>query len=266
VSGLMIGVEKLAEMIRSAVLSARADAPAAQTVSLLLLAPFESGKTSTALENCGPALLISDATAMGLLELLQQHPQATHVVLNDLSVVRGHKLHVSHLLIGILNALAEEGTYKVAVPRLSHLDLRGRRVGILACSVPEVFADRRSWWYRSGFASRMLVVRYRHSVNMRMLVMNAIRNGQTGEPGKPLAVPERPVKVSIPEPYAGQIMEIAMYIAASLGEYGYRKQKQLRGLAAGHALLRSWKNAQVNAEDVEFLRSILDFIKGEKEL
>ncbi len=271
----MIETHLLAEIVKSALLSARVKIEQAKVTNLFIVAPFERGKTSLVLENSGPqkegdlnVIVLTDVTGMGILEALTLNQKATHVIINDLSAVQGHKEHVSHLTMAILNALAEEGTYKIAVPRMQHLDLKGRTVGVIACCVPDSVSDKRSWWYRSGFLSRMLILRYDHSTRLQLKIMRNIRDDKLEQKTNLLYIPEFPVKVSIPKKESSEIMEVATAIVkeTNTGEVGYRKQKQLRGLVGGHALLRgcNWKKGTtVNRTDVDFLEKALPFFTGD---
>jgi hypothetical protein len=262
----MIGVSILPEIIRSTILSTRAVAKGTMPVSIFIVAPFEQGKTRLALENCAKdSLILTDLTGIGLLEALQTSPQATTVIVNDLSVVTGHKENVNKLTISILNALAEEGTFKIAMPRMSHLDLKGRKVNVIACCVPEVVNDRRNWWYRSGFMSRLLTVRFEHSVSLQMLIHSSIENGNHTEKNvELLKVPQLPIEVHFPLEVSNKISNLSSRVYKEYGETGYRKHKQLRSLAAGHALLRpgGWKNPQVNDSDIDFLKATIPFLVG----
>jgi hypothetical protein len=259
----MIGVSILPSIVRATILSTRVIAEATMPVSLFIIAPFEQGKTRLALENCAEdSLVVTDLTGMGLLEALMMSPQATTVVVNDLSVVSGHKENVNKLTISILNALAEEGTFKIAMPKMAHLDLRGRKVNVIACCVPEVVGDRRNWWYKSGFMSRLLSVRFEHSISLQMEIHRAIENGTHDHPKTLLQVPNAPIKVHIPQDIAYAISNLSTKVYREYSETGYRKHKQLRSLAAGHALMRGWKNPVVNMDDVKFVESTIPFLIG----
>lgn len=257
----LIGTSILPQIIRSAILSTRVDCYGTMPVSLFLVAPFEHGKTRLALENASDeAVIVSDVTGIGLLEALQMNPSATTAIINDLSVVVGHRQSVNKLTISVLNALAEEGCYKIAMPKMAHLDLRGRKVNIIACCVPELVADRRNWWYKSGFMSRLLTVRFAHSIELQLAIHKSIQEAQKDGENHALVVPAAMVKVSIDDAHSGLISSIATRLYHAYGEAGYRKHKQIRALAAGHALLRSWKHATVNAEDITFLEKCLPFL------
>lgn len=262
----MLGTLLLGELVRSTVLSTKVKCPNISPPSLFLVAPFESGKTSIALENAGEdALVVSDMSGMGLLEALLQNQKATTVVVNDLAAVTGHKNSVAKLTIAVLNGLAEEGVYKIAVPNLSHLELKGRKANIIACCIPDLVNDHRNWWHRSGFMSRMLCIYFRHSFELRMQIHQQIINGDVPH-NKPsiLHVPDAMVNVEIDKEMSTHIFACEELIAGKLSELGYRKHKQIRGLVAGHALLRGWRNAKVEQQDIDFLHKVIPYLVGEQ--
>lgn len=266
----MLADEMLSKIVRSAILSARVKRPDIHANSLFLIAPVENGKTSLALENCGEKpLILSDLSGIGLLEALFQEKSVTHVVINDLAAVSGHKSSVSKLTISVLNGLAEEGCYKIALPRMGHLSLEGRKVGVIACCTPDLVDDNRTWWKRSGFASRVLPVRFEHSVSLQMKILQGIAHFSEKDIHKQkgaLQVPESYCNVAIPEKEAQQLLLLSQQIAKDKHEIGYRRAKQIRALACGHALLRGWKNARVGKQDIEFLSEALDFFMEGKEI
>lgn len=265
----MLGTALLGELVRSTVLSTRAKCPNSSPPSLFLVAPFESGKTSIALQNCGEdALVVSDMSGMGLLEALLQNQKATTVVVNDLAAVTGHKNSVAKLTIAVLNGLAEEGVYKIAVPNLSHLELKGRKANIIACCIPDLVNDHRNWWHRSGFISRMLCIYFRHSFELRMQIHQSIMNGHSNPDPKPsiLHVPEAMVNVEIDKEMSTHIFACEELLAGKLSELGYRKHKQIRGLLCGHALLRGWRGARVEQQDIDFLQKIIPYMVGEQSI
>src|SRR6266576_1896395 len=192
----MLGMSILQEVVRATILSTKVEAQGTMPVSVFIVAPFEQGKTRLAMENSPPeTLVLTDLTGIGMLEQLQMNPSATTMVVNDLSVVVGHRQNVTKLTISILNALAEEGCYKIAMPKMMHLDLRGRKVNVIACCVPEVVSDKRNWWYKSGFMSRLLTVRFKHSISLQLAIHRSIQNGEPDVRPNVLKVPAVPVKV-----------------------------------------------------------------------
>lgn len=263
----MLADELLSKIIRSAVLSAKVICHETFPVSLFLIAPVENGKTSLALQNSGPKpLVLSDVSGIGLLEALYTEKSVTHVVVNDLAAVGGHRASVSKLTISILNGLAEEGCFKIALPRMGHLDLAGRKVGVIACCTPDLIDDNRTWWKRSGFSSRVLCVRYNHSIPLQIRVLQSISWFTPTPQSKILAVPEIPIKVYIGKNEGQEILQISQQVAKTFGEIGYRRQKQLRSLAAGAALLRGWKNVKVTRKELDFLTEALPFFTQGKEI
>ena len=195
----MLNVDTVSKIIRATLLSARVRAEQIKVVSLFLVAPFERGKTTMVLKNkAKDSVVVTDISGMGMLRELKDHPNATHLVVNDLTAVSGHRESVAKLSMTILNALAEEGSFTIAVPNMQDLNLQGRKVGIIACCTPKLVDDQRSWWIRSGFLSRMLVLRFDHSKKLKKAIMSAIENGHKENDPKALRVPDFPVKVSFP--------------------------------------------------------------------
>lgn len=263
----MIGTEKLEEVLKASILSSKVGRTDVRPVCIFLIAPPERGKTSIALSIAEHALVITDISALGILDTLRLNPKATHIVLTDLMAVSGHKDNVKCLTVTMLNALAEEGSYKIALPNTGHLDMGGRKIGIIACGVPEMFNDNRMWWINSGFISRLLVLSFDHSPALVMKILNdiATHDGKTVPTKQILPLPEKPIHVEIKERESREIMALAMHLAHKNDELGYRKQKQLRSLACGHALLRKkWKKVQLLPEDTLWLSEIAPFIEGDK--
>lgn len=265
----LLGSKTLETCVRATILTGRIKRTDVAPVSLLLVAPVERGKTQIALRNCGDkAVVLTDLTGIGILEALQFNPQATHIIINDLTTVTGHKSYVNNLTISVLNALAEEGCYNVAMPKLSHLRMGGRKVGVIACCTPGLVGDNRQWWRKSGFLSRLLVINYDHSTTLSVRIMEAIasNNGMPkADDVDVLKIPEAPIFVDISSTMASKLVSIAHVLRIPLDEIGYRKQKQLRSLACGHALLRGWKNPQVVQDDIDFIESMIPFIVPDDE-
>lgn len=260
----LLNTEFLERAIRSAVASAMILRSDATTVSLMLVAPIERGKTSVALRAAkGPVLILSDISTMGIAERLMQHQTVTHIVINDLTAVMGHRHSVSTLTVATLNAIAEEGLFSIALPKSEKMTFNGRRCGVIACLTPDMLDDKRQWWTRSGFASRTLVLRFDHSIDLVSQIRASIQN-DTGkkkpETSVPLKIPGGFVHIS--PAAAKEIAGISSDIAHYLGEAGYRKQKQLRSLACGHALLRG--SRMVASRELAFLDELRAYTKGTK--
>lgn len=265
----LIRMQALEEILKSTILTAKVAREDVRPLSVFLIAKPERGKTSVALRVAGNnSVVVTDMTAIGILETLQRHQNATHVILGDLMAVQGHKHSVSSLTVTMLNALAEEGTYSIAVPRLQHLEMKGRKVGIIACGTPDMMEDNRVWWKCSGFYSRLLVLHFEHSAELIKAVLQNIAsdNGRNSPSinGNALRVPGLQTYVTISTPIAQKIMLLASITANKFEEVGYRKQKQFRALVCGHALLRSWKKPQVIKEDVDWLETVIPFLDSER--
>jgi len=259
----MLGMETIQEIVETAVLTSRVKN--ARPVSLLLIAPPECGKTSivTAKES-ELVKVLSDTTGKGLLLLCQFFPNVSHIVINDMIAVSGHRPSVSAYTVAMLSAIVEEGVAAIANPDGVQTFPQGTRKGVIACVPEGIATDRRAWWSRSGFASRLLPVQFRHSHALQIRINIAIQNGLPApEPAKEgkLVAPAVPVHVDIPEPAAVTIHHLAMKKAAELGEVGYRRHHQYRAMAAAHVLWRrKWKDAAVGDEDLAFIERMHPFV------
>ena len=275
---MLIGIGLIAELVQSIMLTGRvqnADEGKPKPLSLLLIAPPESGKTSVVLANKSKlALDYTDITGMAILEEIQKHPEMTHLIINDLGIVGGHRASVQKYTMGVICALVEEGLTRTAFPGgAGHSFTEPRKGGVIA-SVPSKLAnDGRAWWVRTGLASRMLPFNYSHSKALRLKIRTHIEKGDSKKkPTKKtkvlepeVAYPEKNIRVHVGPAMAHEIRKIADARGESLGEYGYRRGKQYRILCQGHALYRGdWKNAHVTERDVEFLALVDPYVSYTK--
>lgn len=258
-------MKSIEEMLLAAIYSARVARNDVRPVSIFLCAKPERGKTSIALKAAGnTSIVVSDCSAIGILEALKVAPSATHIIITDLMTVQGHRENVSTLTIAMLNALAEEGTYKIAVPKLMHLDLGGRKVGIIACCTPDMIEDKRHWWIRSGFFSRLLILNFDHSPQLIATILENIQkdNGKRVGEKKETKMPE-PRYIGFPDKLSRRIQTLSQTVAKMSDEIGYRKQKQFRALVCGRSLYL--RKRQVEKSDVDWLEDNLRLIVGERE-
>lgn len=256
---MLIGVNTLNEIIESVILTGRVKD--GHPVSIFLIAPPESGKTSVVCENeVKSVIAFTDITGRALIEACRHHPEVSHIVMNDLTIVTGHSKTVSKYLFSIISAMTEEGIKAVAFPGMVETFQHGRR-GVICCTTDTLASDRRAWWNRIGLASRVLPICYTYGDDLLIRIKNFVENG--GKPDAhaiPLRVPEIPINVKCSTAISRQIRLLSDSKAGHLKEMGIRRLKQYLCLAKGHALRRSWRKAEVTRKDVEFLESIQGFI------
>lgn len=262
---MLIGLELVREVIESVIMTGRLQGH--DPVSILLIASPESGKTSVVLEKeCAGILALTDVTGRGLQELCKMRPEITHLVINDLVAVTAHKSSVSKYTIAMLNAMTEEGIMATAFPGNLEKFANGRR-GIIA-SVPTTMArDKRNWWNKVGLSSRMIPFAFRHSDDLNIRIKALItsdREREEHKKNKVFPIPNGHIKVNIPSNYARTIQALAENVSQRMDEEGYRRLKQFRALACGHALLRAWRTPSVVEKDVEFLEKITPYISYTK--
>jgi len=286
----LIGMEFVVEVIQTVLLTGQlADE---KPVSLLIIASPESGKTTTARkanisvnsEKHGQelAVALADTTGMGLLKIIREHPKATHIIFNDLSITTGHKRHVARYLFGLMGALTEEGIARTADPEGIHtFSAEEGLKGIIACITPRLVHDQRFIWNATGLTSRMLPFYYDQGLDVQ-LKAKRYRAGLAehlkldGIPSLP--VPEEKVRVSVKRKYREQILKIADDIAEKLSremsagkkhpkdyeEIGYRRIDQFMALAKANSLLTHPADIDdeptVHKVNVKFLRKLSRFV------
>ena len=190
-------------------------------------------------------------------------PELRFLVINDLMAIGGKKHNVVQGTISMLAAMTEEGIKATAYPSAVQSFENGKR-GVIVCMTPQMASDNRHWWNRSGFSSRLLPFCFSHSSALTLKINTAIRKGGhdahwSRAVDKNFKLPV-PLRVDISNSFAVHVEKLAGIRAAALGEEGYRRHHQYRGLARAHAIWRSWKNRNVSKADVEFLEWVDGFV------
>jgi hypothetical protein len=251
-----MGFELLRDFVTSVLMTGRVKG--IDPLSALLIAYPERGKTSIVLERpCKSVVAVSDCTGRGLQEICKHRPEVSHIVLSDMITVLAHRGTVARYTISILNAMTEEGIQAIAFPGSIEVFPNGRRA-IIACLTPELVSDHRHWWNKTGFTSRMLPFAFEHSKELQLKIKDALADGKQEHDKNVLAltVPDGRITVEFNQTAKRIIKSLAERKAKEFDEIGYRRIKQYRALAAGHALMRTWKNASIQHDDLQFLKNI----------
>jgi hypothetical protein len=286
----LIGMDFAVEVVQTVLLTGYLDDE--KPVSLLIIASPESGKT-TATRNANIsvrsdghgeelAVALTDTTGKGLLRIVREHPRATHVIFNDLSITAGHKNHVVKYLFGVISAMTEEGLSKIADPGgIYSYDDEGVK-GIIGCITPRLARDQRFVWNVTGLTTRMLPFFYEQGVNIQLKVRRyhagLLAAADRADEARSLVVPSQKMHVYVDRHYREQILELADTVAKRLSkegvtrkdpdykELGYRRIDQFRSLAKAHSLLThpDNENPRVHRKNVEFLRKLSRFVSFKK--
>src|SRR5207245_1798715 len=99
-----------------------------------------------------------------------------------------------------------------------------------------------------------------HSLHLQQAIHKAIKNGEHDERSTGLRVPLAHIKVLFDESASAALSTLSARVFQAYGEIGYRKHKQIRALAAGHAINRTWKHPQIEKQDIEFIEKCLPFL------
>lgn len=285
----LIGMDFAVEVVQTVLLTGYLDDE--KPVSLLIIASPESGKT-TATRNANIsvrpdghgeelAVALTDTTGKGLLRIVREHPRATHIIFNDLSITAGHKNHVVKYLFGVISAMTEEGLSKIADPGgVSSYDGEGVK-GIIGCITPRLARDQRFIWNVTGLTTRMLPFFYEQGVNIQLKVRRyhagLLHSGRPDET-RSLVIPLKKMHVHVGQDYREQILELANTVAKRLSregatgknadykELGYRRIDQFLSLAKAHSLLThpGDDDPRVHRKNVEFLRKLAKFVSFRK--
>jgi hypothetical protein len=237
-------------------------------VSITLISDPEGGKTSIATaKKCKAIEVFTDVTGRGLIDVVRSNKECTHIVLNDLVAIMSHRATVNAYTQAVINAMTEEGLQAIAVPG-QQISIENGKRGIIACQTYDLCRDGRAWWNKIGLNTRLLPFAYAHSAQLMLKIKAAIDNGsmrtKKKEKQQILWIPQRPVLVRFPDRYVEEVRKMADAKSGELGEVGYRRLKQFRSLACGHALRRSRKRPSVGEAEIEFLDRIFPYISYRK--
>lgn len=264
---MLIGIELLREFVESVIMTGRVKG--IHPLSTLLIGKPESGKTSIVNEKHCPIIeCFTDVTGKGLINILNQKKELTHIVLNDLVAIMSHKQNVNRYTLAMINALTEEGVQAMATPGGIERFPEGQR-GVIACLTFDLALDGRSWWNKTGFSSRLLPFAYSHSTELSVRIKAVIDDGKPDKKKKEtLKIPSKPMQVLFPQKYVREVRHLSdeksKELSAITDEEGYRRLKQFRSLAMGHALRRTFRKPSVGEAEIEFINKVLPYISYSK--
>jgi hypothetical protein len=281
----LIGMEFPVEVVQTVLLTGQLSDE--KPVSLLIIASPESGKTTAAREaNISVssdrrgeelAVALTDTTGKGLLKVIREHPNASHVIFNDLAIAAGHKPHVAKYLFSVISAMTEEGISRTADP--AGVEAYGEEAtkGVIGCITPRLVRDQRFLWNVTGLITRMLPFFYCQGVNMQLKVRRyhagLLKISDHPDKSSTLWLPKEKVHVPMGK-YKEPILKLAQDVARKLSkegasrkdpdyeELGYRRIIQFRSLAKSNSLLThpDDKEPRVHRVNVEFLQKLSRFV------
>jgi hypothetical protein len=263
----MIRTEALEEIISLCIASAYLNGD--NSVSLLILAKPESGKTQTLREfsvNDGVCWL-SDITYTGLINLLDKVKEGLvkTILIPDMLKLFGKNVSVRSNFLTLLNELIEEGiksimTYDKTIDYPFFI-----RCNVISAITSTDFFQSRRLMGGIGFLSRVVPFSYKYSVDDVNEIFKLIMNGSNALEFKKLKLPKKKVKISIPMDLCERIknnitLRVVERFKRRVGEeaYGFRLQRNLQTLAKASALLN--KRSEVIDKDVEKLEWLSEWI------
>lgn len=228
-------------------------------LSLLIIAPVGSGKTELLKAYAGNrgVALFNDFTAYGLTTLLGQIQAGLvrHVLVADLVRLTMRGPAVWHQILLTLNGLIEEGVQRIETFHVRFHSPTPVKAGVIAALTTDEWKARRNRWIRLGFLSRAVPISYQLAPEDIQRGEEALYRG--GEAFKPveLDLPEKPVKVAVPEKQAEALKRLGRVIAAvNQDETRFRSQRHVLAMAKASALREG--RDEVRQEDVRLLRAL----------
>jgi hypothetical protein len=141
--------------------------------------------------------------------------------------------------------------------------------GLIGCITIDLVNDDRQWWRRTGFASRLLPIAFRHSDKLQGKVLDFILECSQSVWGRTevFKMPRSKREVLIPEKLHRVLRLMVKKKQRELAEaVPYRVAYHYKAMLKAHAILRN--SRAVGDQDVSFLEQMDDYVRfiGQKEI
>lgn len=234
--------------------------------SLLMLASPESGKTTIATAaSCPHVRAIAIMSGRSILREVNDHPAIEFLLFNDLTAIRALSPTAANLLVTMLNQLTQDERGAVAFAGQEVAEIK-RPAGIIGCLAFKTFTDHRARWKEMGFISRMIPFAYEYGDELIAEIKDSIDSGAHKKHARPGAkMPKerhQSVYVSMNAEYSRAVRRLSDARAKQLGQLGIRLLQSYHALVRAHAILM--KRAEVNADDMRFLRAVDAYVSIQK--
>lgn len=178
---------RLSKILR--VIAASASLQDAVPISACLIAPSDCGKSQLLLSHIpAGARVLDDLTTASLMQVLDDTPRPSLLLLPDFNMAIGHKSTVTRLLIACLLSLTGEGLTEIpGVDKSNPMKLKadelaqgGVRLSVLTALTPQMFFAHRDHWRALGFLRRMMPIYYSYNPDTIEKVQDKIRDTAPG--------------------------------------------------------------------------------------
>jgi hypothetical protein len=262
----MIKTENLRKIISLSIASAYIKGD--KSVSLLIVAKPESGKTATMREfsaNNG-VMWLSDITYGGLVNVLREveSGKIKTLLIPDMLKVFGRKPDTAKNFLTLLNEAIEEGVNEVRTPYITARFNYARCNVICALTSTDYFKSTRLLG-GIGFLSRVIPFSYSYSIRDINEIFKEIIKGNSRDIEFQKLKLNKEKEIYLPKSIAERIKSnLTLHLVDNFSEhlgdeiYGFRLQKNLQTLAKANALLR--KSNQVTIKDINELERLSNWI------
>ncbi len=263
----LIGMDFIREIVETAFITSRLKG--LRRVSLLLIAPVGSGKTSVATQKTSKFVMeLTDLTGVGIYKAIEKCPEIEFFIIDDLTSLSGKKSSVKKNAESILSALIEQGVRTVVSPS-GVLDFtalpasKGKpvRKGLICGITDRMVSDGRGWWQKTGFSSRLLPLAFHHSYTLQEQIFNFCFECESDAFEKTGKFNLRTSTVFVERdkrflPYMKLVVKNRYKHLAEDGPY--RLAKMYEAMLRAHAVLRG--ELVVKDEDFSFIEKMDKFV------
>ena len=222
-----------------------------KTISLLIVAKAESGKTSTMKlyrQNKGIAY-VTDCTAYGLTrDILPKmvSGEVKTLMIPDLLTPLSKSQRTRQSFVAFLNNLMEEGIVKITTYAM--IWDKDVKANVITAVTDEALKDGRHEWAKIGFLSRFIVFTFSYSISTIVEILNRYVEHCRDVDEVKLEIPEAEVEIKLPQKIAEKLNPLAMKIGEQLSLYGIRAKNNLISLLKALA----YRNGRDAVTDFEF--------------
>jgi len=233
-------------------------------VSLMLIAPAESGKTemiSKFQHNKGVAYL-TDITAFSIardfIPKINMGEIINHLLIPDFLNPTSKQLSTYRQFIQFMNVLIEEGVIEIRSYAIQ-LKTKGINCGLITSLTKDIFLDRRKYWRKIGFMSRVLPVSYTYNVRAASSILKSITKGNYHNESEVLIqFPDKKQQIKDSPKLYEQFIPYSTRFGEAEQVWGFRYQKQFQALAKANALAEG--RSTVSQKDIDWVCHVAEWI------
>jgi len=229
-------------------------------LSVLLVSPVGCGKTEVLkrFTDCPFVYTVNQATRFGLVEdilpTIKSGMKINHVILPALESVIDGQYSIVTDTIHFLNALIEDGVYRIKTYYLDHKFSPPAQCGILTATTDKFLGRRRVLMNDFGFFSRFIIFSYSYDQKTGEKVRTFLKQGRNIDIPKIMVQPPKHTNIECGEECFVPFESYINHITETLGSSEYRTIDHLRILLKSSAALDG--RDTVNIKDIALISEL----------